>query len=1317
VHNIVPEFIIENFKAARYRGSFRAASMFLDISGFSAMTDELMQHGQHGAEVLTGLMRAVFDPIVNAIFGQGGMIVGYAGDAITALYFVDIDDLSTARRALASATAIQGGLQAKSSHETPYGVFNVSAKIGIALGQVSWGILRSRSGEKATYYFRGDAVNEAVQAECQANTGDIVLDKKIYAELSHEVVADRLSSFYLLQDVSGELPLSQSVTPLSIDSTIASVFAPADVINENLRGEFRQAVNLFMRIPELANEQLENFMHNFFDLQAKYGGLIDRIDFGDKGCNMIVLWGAPVAYENDIGRALNFIFDLKTQVDFPVTAGLTYYISHAGYIGGQLFENYTCYGWGINLAARFMMNAPDGEVWLDERIAQRSKKRFNLEYVGKQNFKGFAQKQSVYVLRDRKSESEAFFQGEMLGRDAELQRLAEFVDPIWSGNFAGVMNTWGEAGMGKSRLVYEFRHSALFKERIALWAVCQSDQILRHSFNPLRYWLFRYFDILTGKDNRGRLRKFQKKLGDLISSTEDQELAAELQRTRSFLAALVDLNWPDSLYNQLDAQGRYDNTIIALISFLKAESLRQPLLLFIEDAQYLDEDSKSFLPRLKRALTAENSSYPIAILLTTRWQNTKILLEENFVDHDIDLNALPHAAISQMAAEILGQSADPALVKLIDERAEGNPFFAEQILRYLQAEENLELRESGWAIRKNWKSSVLPADISTMLVARLDQLTHQVKEVVHTASALGREFDLQILSRMLVNDSFLEDEIAEAENASVWFPLSEIRYIFKHSLMRDVAYNMQLEARRQELHAIALDAIEELFADNLHQHYTELAYHSEQALLEEKARDYLRKAGDTARDSYRNLEAIDYYSRAIAHILPDNLFEKFDVLLERAAIYDRRGDRSSQIKDLDELEKLALKFENDKYKALIWSTKAEYFYSISDFANSIECAKHALGFPNDNIDDDVLLGAYVTTANSLLRLGKLDDATIGAKEGLAIARSSKAKLEEGRILNTMSLIAIEQNETEIAQECLIETVNIARELGNLVLEGKALNNLAHLAGTIQGDCSQARKYLELAYDIFHERGDRYGQGLLLTNLGWCAGMQGDYKAAQKHLEQSLVIAREVGNAYQEAYTLINLSSITGIQGEASAAINYANQAYEMSLKIGERSGEAWSYLNLGHAFLLTGEFEKAQSAYKNSIAIRNELEQLGLAMEPTAGLIQVALSTNNLRTAIQYTEFVLDYLETGGTFEGAEEPLRIYLACFNALEKIKDPRSHNVLQRAIHLLDAQVSMLSDEGSRHMYVQNVPWRQAIKDAWETSQGNDYPNPTAGSPGDV
>src|SRR5690606_39400981 len=126
---------------------------------------------------------------------------------------------------------------------------------------------------------------------------------------------------------------------------------------------------------------------------------LSRLDFGDKGCNMLMLWGAPVAYENDIGRALNFLLDLKSRVDVPITAGVTYYIAHAGYLGSSMYEDYTCYGWAVNLASRFMMSASPGESWVDDRIARRVARNFELDFVGSQRFKGFASEQKVYLLR------------------------------------------------------------------------------------------------------------------------------------------------------------------------------------------------------------------------------------------------------------------------------------------------------------------------------------------------------------------------------------------------------------------------------------------------------------------------------------------------------------------------------------------------------------------------------------------------------------------------------------------------------------------------------------------------------------------------------------------------------------------------------------------------------------------------------------------------------------------------------------------------------------------------------------------------------
>jgi class 3 adenylate cyclase len=491
MHRVVPELIIENYRAGRFRGEFPAVGMFLDLSGFSTMTDTLMQHGQHGAEVLAGLMHGVFDPLVGSIFDYGGMIVGFAGDGIMALYPIESDAKSTALRALTAAYVIQKRFEENPTRQTVYGEFSIFAKIGLGSGSVAWGILCSPNCDQATYYFRGTAVDESAHAEHHAKAGDILLTESIYDLLRDEIEFIPFASHWRFHDFRASQPDPQPVTFPEVDLNIARIFMPQEVITEDVRGEFRQVVNLFVRFPDLSDEQLDEMMQKVFELRNKYGGLLSRMDFGDKGCNMLILWGAPIAYGNDIGRALNFLLDLKSAVDFPITAGVTYYISHAGYLGSSMYEDYTCYGWGVNLASRFMMNAPVGEIWVDDRIARRVSNWFEIEFLNSQSFKGFAAQQKVYILYRHKPTAEPTYQGELVGRDEEFAQLAGFLEPLWQNKFAGLLLVSGDAGIGKGRLVHESRSSKQFEGKKVLWAVCQSDQIQRQSFNPLRSWLSR----------------------------------------------------------------------------------------------------------------------------------------------------------------------------------------------------------------------------------------------------------------------------------------------------------------------------------------------------------------------------------------------------------------------------------------------------------------------------------------------------------------------------------------------------------------------------------------------------------------------------------------------------------------------------------------------------------------------------------------------------------------------------------------------------------------------------------------------------------
>jgi tetratricopeptide (TPR) repeat protein len=265
------------------------------------------------------------------------------------------------------------------------------------------------------------------------------------------------------------------------------------------------------------------------------------------------------------------------------------------------------------------------------------------------------------------------------------------------------------------------------------------------------------------------------------------------------------------------------------------------------------------------------------------------------------------------------------------------------------------------------------------------------------------------------------------------------------------------------------------------------------------------------------------------------------------------------------------------------------------------------------------------------------------------------------------------------------------------LESYALNNLAMSEGYVKGNYKLAMEYYEQSYKIAKELGDRYSECNALANLGLTAGMQGNIATAYLHHEHSLLVAREIGNINAETYTLINLSAVSGIQKDAVQALNYAKQADELSRKIHDRSAEAWAQLYMGHAYLLTADCVDARRAYHKSIAIRNELDQPALVMEPLAGLVEAALCMDDLEVAASETEKILTYFKDGGSLSGTEEPLRVYYACYQYLNRQKDPRAQQILQTANEMLEAQVSNFKDEQARKLFIENIPWRHALYSA--------------------
>jgi class 3 adenylate cyclase len=324
MHQLVPEFILRKLSLGELGGEFQAAALFVDITGFSTMTETLMQHGQHGSEVLADLMCSVFDPMITTVYSYGGFVSTLAGDAIAAIFPSNSKIEMSVRQALATAWEIRESARDRHITTEEYGNFEISARIGLALGSIEWGIITSEN--RSTYFFRGSAIEGCSQAEQRAASGQIIVGEKAFEYLQDQVEGSLDQGFYTVTGLNGMLPEKQDIVePDTLDQNLTAFF-PNSLVTQPHSGEFRQVVNLFIQLPTVRNKtQLQIFMRSLFRLQRKYGGLLNRLDFGDKGAHLLLFWGAPRTYENDIERALNPGTARGNQHPHPCRHNLQYF--------------------------------------------------------------------------------------------------------------------------------------------------------------------------------------------------------------------------------------------------------------------------------------------------------------------------------------------------------------------------------------------------------------------------------------------------------------------------------------------------------------------------------------------------------------------------------------------------------------------------------------------------------------------------------------------------------------------------------------------------------------------------------------------------------------------------------------------------------------------------------------------------------------------------------------------------------------------------------------------------------------------------------
>ncbi len=1151
--NLIPKYILQQFNKEATHGTFFATTMFVDISGFTALTESLMRHGTEGAEILSEILDAIFAPMVAHVYAKGGEIPHFAGDAFTAIFKGNQTEKVTAL-----AHEIRDSFKEKAAYETKFGHFEMNLRIGLSFGELSWGII---GDQHKTFYYRGNAIDQAAAAQQKAAPQEVVMDD------------DFTKMFYTSEPFNNAdfTPLNDSLSP--IDEKALRAFLPQSVVNFKGKGEFRDVASVFISFDDvLSKADLEAYTNIVLAQLDSFGGYFKELDFGDKGGLMVGFWGAPTAFENNLTRALECILSIQDALGhlqvhrfFKFRAGITSGVAYAGIVGGIERCQYAVVGSRVNLAARLALQANWNEILVDQNVLQA--KSFEFQDRGNLHYKGFTDKIPTYKLLNKKTEERPVFVGKMVGRDAELQQLIELTSTTLTNKTASIAYIWGEAGIGKSRLTYELKHETdkLLKVN---WVVCQSDQILRKPFNSFIYFLKTYFKQSVEQLSAINIAAFELVFKNLVRSLPETAYTegAELIRTRSILAALVGLNYPDSLWEQLDARGRYDNTFAAIENLLLALAQICPLVIELEDAHWLDDDSNALLQNFIRRI----SQKPILMLNTMRYddEGTKmglfpleILSGVQLKTIDIDLNLLSKEGLKQLAEVKLQGGIHPDFAQMLWRTTNGNPFYIEQILAYFSENNLLQTIDNQWTVKDT--TIRISTSITAILTARIDRLSTILKETVKAAAVIGREFELPVLSEVILqHDEYikrngnaplvLREQVQSAEKGQIWRAMNELRYIFRHSLLREAVYDMQLKTRLRELHFMIAKAIEKVYKDNIEQRFVDLAFHYEQAEVKYKTLEYLQKAADFARRNYQNQQALDFYDRLLKNM------------------------------------------DNDTEHVRILIKKGEVLQLIGRWYNS-EIAFHEALFKAAGTGDISLKGRTNSALGTLLMLkGSYEEARPYLEKAASYFEQIIDNQGIARAYGNLGNLYFRQGEYDMAKDYFSKSIHISRENG-LRSPAQIVSNLG-LIFMNQGDYTEGVKIQKEELDIAEKNNDLAGASTLWVNLGIVYFEKGDDNAALRCFEKGLELCQLLGNKQFISIALGCIGNVWRIKGNFEKANEYLTEDLKMCIELGDKQGIAIAHELIGKLHSTKGEFKEALYHFEESLKGCNQLNyQKGIA--------------------------------------------------------------------------------------------------------------------------
>ena len=661
----------------------------------------------------------------------------------------------------------------------------------------------------------------------------------------------------------------QSYTPKGIaEKILASRSA--------MEGERKQVTVLFSDVagftamsehldPEEVHNIMEGCLNIFFEEIHRYEGAV--VNFTGDG--IMALFGAPLAHEDHARRAGLSALNIQKAIgpygkkirirfglDFQIRLGLNSGPVIVGSIGDNLKVEYTALGDTVNLASRMEKLASVGGIMVSGATYRLIRPYFELVARGPIQIKGKEEIQEAYELvREGKAETRmdaSIARGltRFIGRKQELDLMVQAYQKARAGS-GQVVGIVGEAGVGKSRLLLEFRRSLSTGECTLLTGQCV--QFGRNmAYLPLLDLLRSYFGLNDLADETQARQRLLEKIKEL-----DEHLLVHLPSFQSLLSLPVE----NDRYRNLEPKDKRELDFEALRAFWGQVSRHRPLVLVVEDLHWMDKTSEQFLDLFIGGL----HGFPILLLLLYRpeyshpWGGKSYYLQ-------IGLDHLPSSESADLISALLDEGkVAPELRNLILNRAAGNPLFMEEFTLNLVENGMIRRETDRYFLNPKAAEIQVPDTIQGIIAARMDRLSDNLKSTMQVASVIGRDFAYRILQSVMGVREELKAALLNLQGLELIYEKSlfpELEYIFKHAMTQEVAYNSLLVKIRQRLHEQIGRTIEELYAERLEEFYVMLAHHYGRSRNLEKGYEYLTRAGLQAKDTFANEEALSYFKRA-----------------------------------------------------------------------------------------------------------------------------------------------------------------------------------------------------------------------------------------------------------------------------------------------------------------------------------------------------------------------------------------------------------------------------------------------------------------------